>query len=201
MKIIFGDLLPGETPIDDVSGLKIPEISTRGQLSLAEAANIRKVFVKYFGNTPTPEIATFDLDWAKSLHGEMYGDVWEWAGQLRTRDLNLGCSWTQIQDRLHNLFEDLKYWKDNGVETIEQAVRLHHGAVWIHPFANGNGRWARTLSNIWLAMNAHMDVRWPDDLIGAISPIRDNYIGALKAADNGDFDPLLQMHQAYLRPE
>lgn len=92
MKVIFEDLLPGETPIDDRSGLKVEGVSTRAQLANAESENIRKALVKYF--EPTREIARFDLEWAKSLHQDMYGDVWEWAGRFRQRDLNLGCPWS-----------------------------------------------------------------------------------------------------------
>jgi Fic-DOC domain mobile mystery protein B len=201
MKIIFGDLLPGETPIDDISGLKVPGISTRAQLSILEAENIRKVLVKYFRDTPTREIAVFDLSWARELHEEMYCDVWEWAGRFRNIELNIGCRWTQVQTRLYGLLKDLKYWEENQVDIIEQTARLHHGAVAIHPFLNGNGRWGRMLADIWLAVNGFPEVRWPEEIIGSVSPIREKYIEALVAADNGDIGPLLQMHRAYLRAE
>jgi Fic-DOC domain mobile mystery protein B len=198
MKIVFADLLPGETPIDDTSGLKIPGISTREELSVAEALNIRKVLVKYFGNNPINEIATFDVSWARSLHEDMYCDVWDWAGRFRTRDLNLGCHWPQIQEKIHNLLEDLRFWESNGVDLVEQAARLHHGAVYIHPFENGNGRWSRTLTNIWMALHDSPGVIWPEDLIGSMSPIREQYIEALKAADNGDMGDFVEMHRSYL---
>ncbi|MBI4208502.1 MAG: Fic family protein [Deltaproteobacteria bacterium] len=32
----------------------------------------------------------------------------------------------------------------------ELSARLHHRLVWIHPFENGNGRWARLIMNIHL---------------------------------------------------
>jgi Fic-DOC domain mobile mystery protein B len=201
MKVIFGNLLPGETPIDDITGLKVCAVATRRQLSLIEAENIRKVLVKYFGGDLSSEIAPFDLTWAKKLHQEMYGDVWDWAGQFRQRDLNLGCSWTQIQERAHNVFEDLSYWKDEGVDLVEQATRLHHQAGFIHPFLNGNGRWARMLTNIWLCLHGSPDVAWPEETIGSDSPIRSGYIEALKAADDGDTDLLLVLHRQYLRAE
>jgi Fic-DOC domain mobile mystery protein B len=201
MKVIFEDLLPGETPIDDISGLRVPGIATRRQLSLVEAENIRKALVKYFGGDLSSEIAPFDFTWAKQLHREMYGDIWDWAGQFRQTDLNLGCSWTQIQERVHNLFEDLNFWKNQGVELLEQATRLHHQAVFIHPFLNGNGRWARMLTNIWLGLHGSLDVAWPEETIGSDSLIRTGYIDALKAADEGDMGRLLVLHRQYLRVE
>ncbi len=57
--------LPGETPIEDVSGLKVKSIKTRGQLAVAEAQNIRKVVVKYLGSKPNRRIARFDLSWSR----------------------------------------------------------------------------------------------------------------------------------------
>jgi len=196
MKIIFEDLLPGETPIDDVSQLKIPGISTRRELTIVEAENIRKVLVHYFTDRPRG-IASFDLDWARNLHREMYEDVWGWAGQFRARDLNLGCHWTQIQEQLYNLLENLRFWETNGVDLIEQATWLHHRAVQIHPFVNGNGRWARILANIWLVDHGYSHVHWPEQTIGDHSFIRNEYIEALKAADLGHYDPLVDLHRRF----
>ena len=81
---------------------------------------------------------------------------------------------------------------------LEQATRLHHRAAWIHPFWNGNGRWARLLANIWLRRHKAPLVHWPDESIGQESPIRNDYLMALKAADNGDFGPLLALHRQHL---
>ena len=75
---------------------------------------------------------------------------------------------------------------------------LHHRAVEIHPFVNGNGRWGRMLTNIWLALRDNSYVAWPEETIGAESPIRGDYIRALRQADAGDIEPLLKMHRRYL---
>ncbi|APW62097.1 Fic family protein [Paludisphaera borealis] len=128
-KVIFEDLLPGETPIDDISGLKVEGISTRAQLSVLESENIRKALFQYF--EATRAIAGFDLEWAKTLHQEMFGDVWSWAGRFRRCDLNLGCAWSQIQERTYNLFDDLRLWEEQGRDLIEQASDLHHRSVQI----------------------------------------------------------------------
>ena len=81
---------------------------------------------------------------------------------------------------------------------LEQAARLHYRAVWIHPFKNGNGRWARLLANIWLRLHGSPIVLWPDESIGQESIIRNEYIKALKFADQGDFGPLLALHNRHL---
>ncbi len=80
---------------------------------------------------------------------------------------------------------------------LEQATRLHYRAVWIHPFWNGNGRWARLLANIWLARHKAPLVFWPEENIGQESPIRYEYLKALRAADGGDFGPVLALHCQY----
>ena len=55
---------------------------------------------------------------------------------------------------------------------IEQAVVLHHLAVQIHPFPNGNGRWARMVANIWLKLHGGEATEWPETVIGTASTIR-----------------------------
>lgn len=137
---VIGGLLPGETPIDDISGLKVPVITTRRELDSVEGENIRVALVKYFGQPPCDHVASFDLDWVLKLHREMFGDVWAWAGQVRTRNLNLGDPHYLIRENLYNLLQDLETWAKYGMDRVEQAARLHHRAVLIHPFFNGNGR-------------------------------------------------------------
>lgn len=80
---------------------------------------------------------------------------------------------------------------------IEQAARLHHGAVSIHPFENGNGRWARMLANIWLKLHGSPPTVWPQESVGETSIIRDEYLNAVKAADAMDFAPLIALHEKY----
>jgi Fic-DOC domain mobile mystery protein B len=186
--------LPGETPID-VSGLKRKRINTRAELNRAEAENIRKAVVKYLATKPSRRSAPFTLSWAKRLHTQMFGDVWKWAGEFRQENVNLGCDWHQVQMQLQALLDDLVFWEARGDALLEQAMRLHHRAVSIHPFRNGNGRWARMLANIWLKRHAHGITEWPEETIGSKSVIRDEYLAAIRAADEGDERPLQDLHQ------
>jgi len=188
--------LPGETPID-VSGLKRKGINTRSELNRAEAENIRKAVVKYLAAKPSRRSAPFSLSWAKRLHKQMFGDVWKWAGELRQENLNLGCDWHQVQMQLQDLLDDLVFWEARGDALLEQAARLHHRAVEIHPFLNGNGRWARMLANIWLKRHGHAIPEWPEATIGSMSVIRDEYLAAIRASDEGDEGPLRALHQRF----
>ena len=191
------EVLPGETPIDGISGLKLKDVKTRRQLSLVEAENVLKATVKYLAARPTRRLAPFNLTWFLKLHAEMFGDVWDWAGQPRQVDLNIGVAWYQVEMDLQNLADDLDYWEKNWSDVLEQAVYLHHRAVRVHPFLNGNGRWARMLSNIWLRLHDCPITAWPEAAIGAVSPIRNDYLAAIRSADNGDVGPLLDLHRRF----
>jgi len=188
--------LPGETPID-VSGLKQKEIGTRAELNRAEAENVRKAVVKYLAAKPSNRSAPFTINWARSLHLQMFGDVWKWAGKFRQENLNLGCDWHQVPLRLQALLDDLASWEGQGDDYPIQAVRLHHRAVQIHPFLNGNGRWARLLANIWLRSRGQPITVWPEETIGGKSVVRAEYLAAIRAADDGDEGPLIDLHRRF----
>ena len=188
--------VPGETPINP-SGLKISGVKNRQELSIVEAECIRKVVVKYLAARPSSRSAPFDFDWFLRLHKQMFGDVWRWAGKIRTVNLNIGSPFGLIREQLCDLVENLNSWPGFNIDFTEQAARLHHRAVQIHPFENGNGRWSRMLANIWLRRNEQPLTEWPETTIGVQSVIRESYLEAIKIADGGDLDPLISMHRKY----
>ena len=190
--------IPGETPID-VSGLKVSGVTNRRELSVVEAANIRLAIVKYLSATPSKRKAPFTYDWCLRLHREMFGSVWEWAGKPRLTKLNLGSEPHLVQEQLKHLLGDADSWTGFGFGLLDQSVMLHHRAVQIHPFENGNGRWSRMMANIWLFRSGEQLVEWPDEVIGQESTIRTEYINALQTADNGDNAPLTALHARYIR--
>src|SRR5690349_21674427 len=78
---------------------------------------------------------------AKTLHKRMFGDVWEWAGQYRLTERNIGIDPHRIPNEIAMLFDDVRYWVAHETYTPDEiAIRLHHRLVAIHPFPNGNGR-------------------------------------------------------------
>lgn len=183
----------GETPLSDFAGLRKRYIRTRGQLAVAEAENIRRAVIRYLLGVPSRKVATFDFGWLLQLHREMFGDVWSWAGQIRDRPLSLGSDPGLIGEHLAQLRDDIHGREPSMPSVLEQAVLIHHRAVQIHPFRNGNGRWSRMLSNIWLRIHECPIVEWPATIV-AESPIRSKYLACLRAADAGDMKPLLTLH-------
>src|SRR5438270_1900976 len=130
--MLLGPRIPGETPIDDISGLKVKGITLRKELNEVEARNILKATVKYLGGRLSRRAAPFDLSWSLRLHKEMFGDVWRWAGKPREKEVNLGVAPHDIEPRLYQLLNNLPSWTD--LPRIEQAARMQHQAVQIHPF-------------------------------------------------------------------
>lgn len=193
------ETIPDETPID-ISGLRLRYIKTRADLSEAEAENILDAIVKYLSAPPTRRQAPFTTAWSRKLHREMFGRVWKWAGHFRTGELNIGVPAFQIETQLQNLLDDINYQRDSqSTSPLAQSAALHHRAVLIHPFQNGNGRWARMLANIWLLQQRQPIVRWPDSVIGNESPLRSEYIAAIRLADQGDLDALTELHLRFQR--
>ena len=193
--------IEGETPVD-LSYLKDKSIRTRAELNRREAHNISKAVLKYFAAKPYRTYARFDFSWGLKLHAEMFGDVWEWAGEIRNFNTNIGVPWTQISQRLFDLFGDLAFWEEQQtMPLLEQAVHLHHRAVQIHPFPDGNGRWSRLLANIWLKLHDHPITAWPTETAGTQSLIRAEYLLAVKQADDGKISDLMQLHKRYTKAE
>lgn len=194
----FEPPIPGQTPIDDVSGLKKKHIRTQAEINALEAENVRRAVVKYLLSRPSRRRARFDAAWAKRLHAEMFGGVWTWAGALRRRELNRGTAPHLIETELSSLFADLKSWEQSGMPPLECSARLHHRAVNIHPFLNGNGRWSRMLANIYLKLHGQPLVEWPETTIGDASNVREEYLEALRTADRGNYAPLLDLHARFI---
>lgn len=192
-------LREGETPYPDLDGFKhtkkYPQPS-RNLVDEMEEENVRKATLKYLASVPSAKKAPFTYEWLLRLHREMYGDVWDWAGQTRTQNTQIGVDKHQIVPELAALVHDLQEWPQY-FDPIEMAARLHHKAVQIHPFKNGNGRWSRLLANIWLKQQGMNPTEWPS--ITGESPIRDDYLKAVRAADNLDYEPLIALHRKFTK--
>lgn len=187
----------GQTPVDadDAQYLtaEYSWIQTRDELNDAEASNITDALIWLDDQELTPS-DLLHQSFLRGLHQRMFGDVWNWAGRLRTRDTTIGVPPIQIQERLQGLLGDTLFWIEQGTyDPSEVCVRFHHQLVFIHPFANGNGRHAR------LAAGALADSLGlgPDHLSWGVrsgqppEDARRRYLDALRAADKGGYTDLL----------
>ena len=186
------------TPLDDISGLKLSNDKSYSlkEIYVYEANNIALATLKYLSAPPSKTLAPFTYEWMQQLHYDMFGNVWDWAGKFRQVELSIGIKAYLVPTTLKELADDIAYWdKHKTFDIYEIASRIHHRAVQIHPFLNGNGRWSRMLANIYLRQKGSMPVKWQEDLLSNENPKRDEYIQALKMADNGDYDALIEMHK------
>jgi Fic-DOC domain mobile mystery protein B len=178
-------------PLDaeEREGLAQTWITTRADLNEAEQANIDDA-VAWTGRRRDTEILTEGFVF--ELHKRMFGDVWSWAGSTRKTGKNIGVDPRQIHIQLGGLLRDAQYWVEHrSFSADEIAVRLHHGLVAIHPFPNGNGRHARLMADLLIAQLGGEPFSWGGGILRDIGTLRAEYIGALRAADNHDFTPLL----------
>jgi len=184
----------GTTPLDpdELEGLRYTHITNRGELNELEQANIVEG-LQWLQKLKTRDLLTekFVLD----LHQHLFGQVWEWAGSFRKTEKNIGVDPVQISIQLKQLLDDTNYWIEKDTYSAKElAARFHHKLVFIHPFANGNGRHARIMADAILTkiMNVAA-IDWSGGYrLDAMNQRRQQYIGALKAADRYDFDQLLK---------
>jgi Fic-DOC domain mobile mystery protein B len=178
-------------------GLLQTWITTRAELNAAEQQNI--VGGTNWGRRRRGKAT--DLltdDFSKSLHKQMFGDVWSWAGTYRLRESNIGIPPHHIPIELQTLFDDACYWvKHQTHGRDELAVRLHHRIVAIHPFPNGNGRHARLMADLLVERLGGHSFSWGGGTgLGDTGKLRASYIAALKAADGHDISPLLKFSRS-----
>jgi len=185
----------GQTPLDEneKQGLKIKSITTQGELNEFEQLNIEKA-VEWTIHTILKPERILSEKFVKVLHKKMYGDVWKWAGAFRKSDRNLGIKWTQIGIALKNLLDDTKYWIDNDVYSQEEiAIRFKHRIVAIHCFPNGNGRHSRMMADIIMESIFGKEIfSWHQSNMVKADDTRKEYIAALRKADHGDINPLIE---------
>lgn len=179
----------GQTPLDpqELTGLRVKGLRDQSELDFVEAVGIANAEIWLSGQSrPCP----YELPWLLELHRRMFGEVWTWAGQLRQTQRNLGVPFTQIRSQLNQLVENARYQAQSGQRAQQIASYLHHGLLFVHPFPNGNGRWARRVTEAHCDVLSIMPPRWIELHSSEVSKFRVDYIAALKIADSGDLGSL-----------
>jgi Fic-DOC domain mobile mystery protein B len=182
----------GATPLDaDELGALIPaHIATQADLNTWEEANILQG-AKWAARQRKREI--LDEGFVRELHRRMFDRTWRWAGTFRSSNKNIGIDWTQISTRLRDLLADTRYQVDHpSMPPDELALRFHHRLVWIHAFANGNGRHARLMADELVLRLVRPRFGWGSAGLVEQGDPRQRYLEALRAADVGDIAPLLR---------
>lgn len=194
----------GATPGGDISGFLLPYLSTTAARNAAETEAISRAYDKHVFRARRKKQGTKWLmdDFIRQVHKDMFGSIWEWAGKYRHTNLNLGIEHHQIPEQIKLLTDDFLYWNgaDSTMPVIEIAARVQHRLTNIHPFQNGNGRHARLITDIFLHSRKYPIPQWPQiQLMAQGNEIREQYISAMKKADDGDFSDLIDFIEGCLR--
>lgn len=167
-------------------------ITHRRDLNEAEEANILKgaVWARRRRSRRPADLLT--VDFALRLHKRMFGEVWRWAGTYRLTARNIGIDAHRIPSEVAMLLDDVRYWVAHQTYPPDEiAVRLHHRLAAIHPFPNGNGRYARLSADLLIERLGGSPFAWGGGSLSDIGVLRSRYIDALRAADRHDIAPLL----------
>ncbi len=188
------DYIDGQTPIDDdeKEGLLIETITTKGDLDEFEQKNIEEAMQWEFGRK-FKATQVFTEKFIRDIHKRMYGEVWAWAGEFRRTDKNIGIDKHQIPVALKMLCDDALFWLEHESYTPEEiAVRFKHRLVSIHCFPNGNGRHSRFMGDIVVEkLLGQEPFTWGAGNLSKAGDTRTTYLQAVKAADLGEYAPLL----------
>ena len=188
------DYPKGATPLDpdEMEGLKFPHIQTQGELDELEQQNIQEGYNWLIRQRKYKDLLSEDF--LKALHDKLLGSVWSWAGNFRQSEKNIGIDPLYIPVELRTLLDDARFWVEHGTyEREEFAARFHHRLVKIHSFPNGNGRHARIMTDVILEKTLGVaPINWGSGSLNKDGEHREIYISALRAADNNDYQPLIE---------
>jgi cell filamentation protein len=148
----------------------------------------------------SPVSPSYDLPHLREIHKRIFGDIYEWAGQIRTVAIAKGamfCLPQYIDSSAAVIFGEL-HDEDclRGLRRDAFVGRLAHylGEVnALHPFREGNGRAQRAFFR-QLARDAGFTLAWQH-----LDPVRN--VEASAAIMRGDPEPMREMLDALVRDD
>jgi cell filamentation protein len=143
----------------------------------------------------------YSLRTLEAIHRQLFGDVYPWAGQLRTVDISKGetrfCTLGRIEPEAEKIFDRLAalHWLEgmSRDDLVTHVAELYGDLNMIHPFRDGNGRSQRILFE-FIVINAGYEIEWVDvDL--------DDWVAANVAAVYVNYEPLRAILEQCIGPE
>lgn len=182
---------PGATPLDpdEAAGLIPSGVTTVAELNAHEAENILDA-LSWLDRRRKFEV--LDDEFVRELHRHMFDRTWRWSGAFRLTEKNLGVAPEKVSVSVRDLLLDCRErLKSKGTPLDEIVARFHHRLVWIHPFANGNGRHSRLMADLLLQQEGAPPFSWGAADLANAGPARDAYIKSLREADKKNYKLLL----------
>ena len=183
----------GNTPLSaDERADLLPNLANQEELNEWERQNIVEAYAWALAPNNLRRRDPLVEPYVRDLHRRMFDQTWRWAGAYRTTEKNIGVPSAEIREGLAALLGDARYWLEHETYSPDElAVRFHHRLVFIHPFANGNGRHARLMADVLAQRQARPGFAWGSGDVMRAGDFRQRYIEALRAADAHDIGPLL----------
>ena len=109
-----------------------------------------------------------DFEFYKNLHKYVFGDIYEWAGTIRTVDMSKKgtrfCPADKIEERGQRIFQKIINLNFLGNikedEFIVEFTDLYCDLNYLHPFREGNGRATRIWLDLILKKNLQRCIDW-----------------------------------------
>ena len=151
------------------------------RLEQAEAA---LVATRSYELSQTPLSGQFDLAHLRAIHRYVFGDLYEWAGQLRTIDIGKGghlfAHHAHIESAAAAIFKRLaeeEYLAGLDLTTFSDRAAYYLGELnALHPFREGNGRAQREfVSHLAHAAGYYLaweNMRQPDVLQASVESFK-----------------------------
>ena len=182
---------PGATPLDpdEADGLIPAGVTTVAELNAYEAENILDALSWVDRQR---KLAVLEDEFVRELHRHMFDRTWRWSGAFRLTEKNIGVAPEKISVSVRDLLLDCREQLKTKATPLDEIVaRFHHRLVWIHPFANGNGRHSRLMADLLLQQEGAKPFSWGAADLANAGPVRETYINSLREADKKNFKPLL----------
>ena len=180
-----------------------PAYETLEQSNLQRQLDFLKSLVDAALTTKRPLLSQTII---RSLNYHAIACLHPYAGEYRPYAVGVGKGKTRYEApeyyRVPTLMDDFvnqinRYWEDLSPEDLAAYVlwRLN----WIHPFVNGNGRTARAACYFVLCVRAGGWLGGQPILPEILRQHRTEYIAALKAADQNQYQDLVDLLRVLLK--
>jgi cell filamentation protein len=191
--------MPEDPYSDPVAGVLYNKLGL-GTAAELEAAEREITHAALILLDESPVSPSYDLPHLREIHKRIFGDIYEWAGQIRTVAIAKGavfCLPQYIDSSAAVIFRELR--DEDCLSRLRRDSFVGRLAYYLgevnalHPFREGNGRAQRAFFG-QLARDAGFTLAWQH-----LDPVRN--VEASAAIMRGDPEPMREMLDALVRDD
>ena len=188
--------MPEDPYSDPVTGVLYNRLGLRSAAAL-EAAEREITHAALILLDESPVSPSYDLPHLREIHRRIFGDIYEWAGQIRTVAIAKGavfCLPQYVESSAAVIFRELH--DEECLRGLRHDMFVGRLAYYLgevnalHPFREGNGRAQRAFFR-QLARDAGFTLAWQH-----LDPVRN--VEASAAIMRGDPEPMREMLRALI---